>query len=65
MNISTDVFNNTFQSVTKTRPLEIVFNQRNTVDVDEIVENADKLQWAVKVEQEKKKVAYEKQHDDK
>lgn len=63
MNILTDVYNNTFHSVIKRRPRELIFNLRNTTDVEEIAENANKLQSAVKLELEKRKAAYEKEHE--
>lgn len=65
INIITDIYNNTFHSVTKRKPREIVFNHKSTVDVEDIVANANKLHSAIKIELNKRKETYEKKHEDK
>lgn len=65
MNVLTDIYNNTIHSVTKQKPRDLVFNIRNTTTTEEIVENFNKLQSAVKVELLKRKQQYEAKHANK
>lgn len=62
MNIITDIYNNTFHSVTNKKPRDLIFNTSNITNTEEIKNNFDKLQSAVKVELNKRKQQYEQKH---
>lgn len=65
LNVLTDIYNNTFHTVTKNKPRDIIFNISNTTDTEEITEKFNNLQSAVKSELLKRKQNFEEKHSHK
>lgn len=65
MNILADIYNNTFHSAINQKPRDVVFNTTNKTDHQEIAQNFDKIQSAVKVELNKRKINHENKFSDK
>lgn len=63
VNIAVDIYNNSFHSVTKNQPRNLIFNNAGSTNVEEISEKAKLLQSAVKVELNKRKDKYEQKHE--
>lgn len=54
INIITDIYNNTFHSVTKRKPRELIFNTLNITDAADLIEQSNKIHTAVKLELDKR-----------
>lgn len=64
MNVLVDIYNNTFHSAINQKPREVVFNTSNLTNQEEIAENFHKIQSAVKLELNKRKINHEKKFSD-
>lgn len=64
MNVLVDIYNNTFHSAINQKPREVVFNSSNSTNQEEIAEHFHKIQSAVKVELNKRKINHEKKFSD-
>lgn len=58
INIITDIYNNTFHSVTKRKPRELIFNTLNITDAADLIEQSNKIHTTVKLELDKRKQIY-------
>lgn len=59
INILTDLYNNTFHSVTKQKPRDVIFNTRCITNTEEIATNFNKIHSAIELELMKRKENYE------
>lgn len=65
INIFVDIYNNTIHSATGYKPRQVVFNFQNRTDTEEIFQNYNKIQSAVKVMIEKRKRQVEEENKQK
>lgn len=62
VNIAVDIYNNSFHSVIKNQPRNLIFNNSGSTNVEEITEKSKNLQSAVKIELNRRKDQYEQKH---
>lgn len=62
INIFVDIYNNTIHSTTGFKPKHVIFNYQNETSTDEILQNYNKVQSAIKVQMEKRKRQVEKEN---
>lgn len=65
VNILVDIYNNTFHSAINQKPRDVVFNSSSSTNHEEITEHFNKIQSAVKIELNKRKINHEEKFADK